>query len=191
MTDVQLKSSHSIFYNWKVSDLLVKFAIKAWLSLFPTHFTKHVWNRDNDPPCPFCHQHTESVGHLMNGCREFRIFYNRRHNQIADKIFEVISGSISGLQFHANKFAELIVMEYGDELQRITHRKPDIIIIDNHSRKCIIFEVPVVYGQYFEQALNTKEERYQPLCSLLQSLGWDLDLKVLCFDSLSCIKKDV
>ena len=191
MTDIQLKSSHSIFYNWKVSDLLVKFAIKARLSLLPTNFTKHVWNRDNDPSCPFCHQHTESVAHLMNGCREFHNFYSRRHNRIADKIFEMISGSLSGFQFHANKLAESILMEYGDELQRITHRKPDIVIIDNQSRKCIILEVTVCYDLYFEQSLNTKQERYQPLCSLLQSLGWDVDLKVLCFGSLGCIKKDV
>ena len=34
-------------------------------------------------------------------------------------------------QFHANKLAESILTEYGDELQRITHRKPDIVIIDN------------------------------------------------------------
>ena len=123
MTNVQLESCHSIFYNWKVSDLLVKFAIKARLSLFPTNFTKHVWNREHDPSCPFCHQHTESVAHLMNGCREFHNFYSRRHNRIADKIFEVISGSLSGFQ--------------------------------------------------------------------LQSLGWDVDLKVLCFGSLGCIKTDV
>ena len=143
MTDVQLKSSHSIFYNWKVSDLLVKFAIKARLSLLPTNFTKLVWNRDNDPSCPFCHQHTESVAHLMNKCKEFHIFYSRRHNRIADKIFEVISGRISGFQFHVNKLAESIITEYGDELQRITHRKPHIIFIDNLLRKCIILEVTV------------------------------------------------
>ena len=76
-------------------------------------------------------------------------------------------------------------------IQRITHRKPDIIIIDNQSRKCIILEVTVCYDLYFEQALNTKEKRYQPLCSLLQSLGWEVDLKVPCFGSLGCIKKDV
>eukprot|EP00795_Rhopilema_esculentum_P017892 gene17892-biopygen2686 len=85
----------------------------------------------------------------------------------------IINGSISGFQFHANKLAESIITEYGDELQRITQRKPDIIIIDNQSRKCIILEVTVCYDLYFEQALNTKEKRYQPLCSLLQSLGWE------------------
>ena len=40
-------------------------------------------------------------------------------------------------------------MEYGDELQRITHRKPDIVIIDNQSRKCIILEVTVCYANNY------------------------------------------
>ena len=114
----------------------------------------------------------------MNGCGEFHNFYSRRHNRIADKIFEMISGSPSGFQFHANKLAESILT-------------PDIVIIDNQSRKCIILEVAVCYDLYFEQALNTKQERYEPLCSLLQSLGWNVDLKVLCFGSLGCVKKDV
>ena len=115
---------------------------------------------------------TMSIAHLMNGCREFHNFYNRRHNRIANKIFEVISGNLNDFQFHANKLAESIITDCGDELQRITHRKPDILVIDNQSRKCIILEVTVCYDLYFEQALNTKQERYQPLCSLLQSLGW-------------------
>ena len=53
MDDIHLKSSHSIFYNWKIDDLLVKFSIKARLSLLPTNFTLHIWNREHDPLCPF------------------------------------------------------------------------------------------------------------------------------------------
>ena len=68
---------------------------------------------------------------------------------MADKICELISGSLSGFQIHANKLAESIMTDYGDELQRITHRKPDILLIDNQSRKCIILEVTVFYDLYF------------------------------------------
>ena len=103
----------------------------------------------------------------------------------------MISGSLSGFQFHSNKLAESVTTDYGEELKCITHRKPDILVIDNQSRKCIILEVTVCYDLYFGQALTSKEERYQPLCSLLQSLGLDVELKVLCFGSLGCIKKDV
>ena len=58
LNDIQIKASHSIFYNWNVSDDLVRFAIKARLSLLPTNFTTHIWNRTNDPCCPFCFGHT-------------------------------------------------------------------------------------------------------------------------------------
>ena len=91
MDGIHLKSSHSICYNWKIDDLLMKFSIKARLSLLPTNFTLHIWNREHDPLCPFCRNHTESMAHLMNGCHEFRNFYSRRHNRIADKVEDVIS----------------------------------------------------------------------------------------------------
>ena len=76
MKGVQLKASHSLFYNWGISDQLVMFGIKARLSLLPTNFTTYIWNHANNPTCPFCRRHTESIAHLMNGCYEFRNFYS-------------------------------------------------------------------------------------------------------------------
>ena len=73
--------------------ILVVFAIKARLNLHPTNFTIHLWDRERDPLCPFCRQHTESMAHLLNGCREFHNYYNRRHNRIADKIADEIKQS--------------------------------------------------------------------------------------------------
>ena len=90
LSGIQLKTSHSVLHNWSIQDSLVKSAIKARLSLLPTNFTLHIWNRENCPMCPFCRNHTESTAHLMNGCREFHNFYNRRHNRIADKIADEI-----------------------------------------------------------------------------------------------------
>ena len=90
LSGIQLKSSHSVLYNWSIQDSLVKFAIKARVSLLPTNFTLHIWNHENCPICPFCGNHTESIAHLMNGCREFHNFYNRRHNRVADKIADEI-----------------------------------------------------------------------------------------------------
>ena len=42
LSGIQLKSSHSVLYNWSIQDSLVKFAIKACLSLLPTNFTLHI-----------------------------------------------------------------------------------------------------------------------------------------------------
>ena len=90
LSGIRLKSSHSVLYNWSIHSSLVKFVIKARLSLLPTNFRLHIWNRKNCPVCPFCRSYTESRAHLMNGCREFHTFYNRRHNCIADKITDEI-----------------------------------------------------------------------------------------------------
>ena len=56
--------------------------------------------------CPFCRSHTESIAHLMNGCREVHNFYNRRHNRIADKIAEEIKLHLPQHRSHSNKLAE-------------------------------------------------------------------------------------
>ena len=58
---IQLKSSHSVLCNWSIQDSLVKFAIKACLSLLPTNFMLHNQNHENCPICPFCRSHTESI----------------------------------------------------------------------------------------------------------------------------------
>ena len=191
MDGIHLKSSHSIFYNWKIDDLLVKFSIKARLSLLPTNFTLHIWNREHDPLCPFCRNHTESMAHLMNGCHEFRNFYSRRHNRIADKVEDVISQSNRRLRVYSNKLMETIFTEYREELLLIEHRKPDIILIDHVSQKCTIVEVAVCYDLYFDYAFREKLGRYESVYCLLRGHGWNVELKVMCFGSLGCIKKDI
>ena len=191
MDGIHLKSSHSIFYNWKIDDLLVKFSIKARLSLLPTNFTLHIWNRENDPLCPFCRNHTESMAHLMNGCHEFRNFYSRRHNRIADKVEDVISQSNRRLRVYSNKLMETIFTEYREELLLIEHRKPDILLIDHVSQKCTIVEVAVCYDLYFDYVFREKLGRYESVCCILRGHGWNVELKVMCFGSLGCIKKDI
>ena len=166
MDGIHLKSSHSIFYSWKIDDLLVKFSMKARLSLFPTNFALHIWNREHDPLCPFCRNHTESMAHLMNGCHEFRNFYSRHHNRIADKVEDVISQSNRRLRVYSNKLMKTIFTEYREELLLIEHRKPDILLIDHVSQKCIIVEVAVCYDLYFDYAFRERLGRYESVCCL-------------------------
>ena len=168
LTDIQIKASHSIFYNWNISDDLVRFAIKARLSLLPTNFTTYIWNRTNDPCCPFCFGHTESIAHLFNGCKEFHNFYSRRHDRIVGKLFDEIKLiSCSGKKVYTNKLLETLLPEYREELTLLHHRKPDIVIIDETSRVIIIAEVTVCFDLYFEFSFPVKCDRYQLELELL------------------------
>ena len=75
MTGIQIKASHSIIYNWNVSDKLVRFCLKARLNILPTEYTKFIWDKNNDPICRLCRAKPEYISHVVNGCSEF-IFLN-------------------------------------------------------------------------------------------------------------------
>ena len=42
--NTQVKDSHSIWYNWKVMDELVKFTLKARLNILPVNFITNIGN---------------------------------------------------------------------------------------------------------------------------------------------------
>ena len=167
----QLKSSHLVLYNWSIQDSLVKFAITAGLRLLPTTFTLHIWNHENCSMYPSCRSHTESIAHLMNGCREFLNFYNRRHNRIADKIADEIKLHLPRYRVYSNKLAESLFPELQDQLSVLLHRKPDIVVMDRISRICFIVEIKVCFDLYFEYAYIEKNERYAPLLNILNEDG--------------------
>ena len=151
-----------MLYNWSIQDSLIKFAIKARLTLLPTNFTLHIWNRENCPMCPFCRSHTESIAHLMNGCREFHNLYNRRHNRIADKITDEIKLHLPRYRVSSNKLVESLFPELQDSLSVLLHRKPDIVVVDRIPRICFIAEIKVCFDLYFQYAYLEKTERYTP-----------------------------
>ena len=125
------------------------------LSLLPTNFTTHIWNRTNDPRCPLCFGDTESIAHLFNGCREFHNFCSRRHDRIVGKLFDEIKLILcSRKKLYTNKLLETLLPEYREELTLLQQQKPDIVIIDEISRDIIIAEVTVCFDLYFEYSFQ-------------------------------------
>ena len=128
LTNINAKCSHSIFYNWKVNDDLIKFTMKARLSILPTNFTTYLWNRENNPRCPFGCNHTESIAHLLNGClNTFGNFYSRRHNRVVEKISELLKECHNRYRIYNEKRSETIFPLLREQLITITNRKPDIL----------------------------------------------------------------
>ena len=133
----------------------MKYAIKARLSLLPTNITTHIWNRTNDPTCPFCRRHTESIAILFNGCYELRNFYNSRYDRIASKIVGEISTSNARLRTYTNRVFESILPELRDELVEIPARKPGIVIVNIVTREIVIVEVTVCFDLYMQLAYKS------------------------------------
>ena len=157
----------------------------------PTNFTLFIWNRDISPRCRFCNFSTESMAHVLNGCQvTFRNFYNKRHNRVADEIFENLKDIDRNYTVYNNKNIETIFPCYREELKQLPHRKPDIVRIDCIKRICPIIEITVCYALYFDTAYKSKNDKYTPLKNELTKLGYDVTIMVLCFGSLGSIMKE-
>ena len=188
INNINGKMSNTIQYNWKLDDFLYKFYIKAKLNILATNFTKFIWNRqaNPNPNCTTCNK-TESVAHLLNGCNRFKNFYTRRHDRVCEKLAIVFRKEIQNVNVYENKLVGTLLPDLHDRLANIQHRKPDIFIINNEHKSIFIVEVTVCYDIYIEMAQESKTERYEPLCLFLRSVGYKVELFIMCFGSLGTI----
>ena len=115
--NVDEKISNTIHYHWKLIDELLIFCVKARLNILPTNFTLYIWNRDNDPRCQFCNHCTESMAHLLNGCHaEFGNLYIKRHNRIANYLFDQLKFIDRRYTNYNNNNIETIMPEHREVL---------------------------------------------------------------------------
>ena len=189
--NIQVKASHSIWFNWKVMDVLVKFTLKARLNILPVNFITNIWHCENSPRCFLCNHQTESVAHVVNSCAEFKNFYSRRHNRVVEIVRNFVKECQPRTPVYMDKLAESIFPNLRERLLGVNHRKPDIISVDCILKRCIIVEVTVCYDLYFEYASNGKIDRYKQLVDILTEAEYDVKLIVLCFGSLGCVHKNV
>ena len=165
--------------------------MKARLNILPTNFTLYIWNSDNDPRYQVCNHCTESMGHLLNGCHaEFGNFYSKRHNRIVNYLFDQLKFIDRRYKNYNNKNIETIMPEHRKVLKLGNARKPDIVHYDPVTKSIEIVEITICYDLYFEQALNGKHEKYLHLFNVLENLGFNVKLHVLCFGSFGNIPKN-
>ena len=189
LKNLQIKSSHSVLYNWNISDSLVKFCLKARLNILPTEYTKFLWNKENNPICTLCRFKPEYMSHVLNGCNVLNNFYSRRHDRIVDKFADELKLYIPNKSISVNKLCEKVFPFLKEELVKIVHRKPDIVVVRNDI--CYIVELTVCYDTYFEFSHAAKVSRYGELVNCLNNQGIKSNLLVMCFGSLGTIKGNV
>ena len=176
------KISQAIHCNWKLNDQLLIFCVKARLNILPTNLTLFIWNRENDPRCPFCNHAAENMAHLLNGCqREFGNFCSRRHNRIADYLYEQFKTIDRRHKTYNNKHIDTVIAQHRERLVLCNNRKPDIMRLDPVTRNIKVIEVTISYNLYFQLARNGKIEKYTPLINVLVQPGFKVKRHVLCF----------
>ena len=162
------------------------------MNITPTNFTLFIWNRKNNPRCSFCNHATESITHFLSRCqREFSNFYSRRHNNIADYLYEQFKIIDSRYKTNNNKHIDTIINRHRKRLVLCNNQKPDTLQIDPVTRNIEIIEFTACYDLYFQLARNGKIEKHTPFVNVLVQLSYNAKLHVLFFGSLEILRKNV
>ena len=134
---------------------------------------------------------SESVAHLMNSCRKFSDLCSRRHDRVVDAIPMRIEKLDPSWKIFTNKMSETIFHELREELRTVSHRKPDLIMVNTGQKGCKIIEVTVCFDMYMERSYRRELNKYHDLKAALVQAGYSTDYHVMCFGSLGCLHKDV
>lgn len=131
------------------------FALKARLNLLPTRTVQaRSGNTLQDTRCRICHQHPETLAHLINHCHLNLGLVRERHNAVLERLIRAIPPSVR------SKFKEQPVPN--------THgaNRPDLTIISPNGRSVIMVDVSIPFEgspQALEKAAKAKITKYEPL----------------------------
>ena len=187
--NVDTKLSASYISNMKLSDVLVKFIIKARLQLTETNSQLHLYYPGEVPrSCGRCGFYTDTLSHVLNGCRESSNAIQSRHN----RIMNIIAKTVKDANPHSEISVDSVVrpnMFHGDDRQftGVRHNKPDICVIDHSSNKCYLLEIAVPYDAFVNESYQAKFDTYLPICQRINELGFDCRIVVLIIGSLGSV----
>ena len=182
-----LSSSH--LTNFHLSDKLTQFVVKARLQLLECNSVLHIYYPAIHPKkCARCDFVSETVSHLLNGCRENKVTSQKRH----DRVVEIVHRNVREANQQTEILTDQIVTQYpftSDRLpfEGVSHTKPDICVVDRENKKCTIIEVSIPFDAFLDECYQTKFDKYMPLCLEIQKVGFDCRIYVLVIGSLGSV----
>ena len=184
--------SYSHLTNLHLSDKLVTFVVKAKLQLLACNSLLHVYYPDRvERHCSRCGFYTETVSHILNGCRSSKSLYQKRHNRIANILIRNISDANPGSDILSDKIVKPCHFDTSfDESETFVGLqavRPDAMIIDKVNRTCFIAEVAVPFDTFLGECYNSKFNKYLPLCQSIHDLGYECKILVFIVGSLGSV----
>ena len=84
--DADMRLSSACLVNHKLSDDIQSFIARGRLQLLQSNSLMHVYY-GTSRECAQCGFYTETVSHILNGCRKMKLMYQKRHNRIVDMLY--------------------------------------------------------------------------------------------------------
>ena len=186
--DHTLSSAH--LTNLHLSDSLTKFITKAKLQLIECDSLLHLYYPSAySKQCKRCAFHTETLSHILNGCKKSKKQIQTRHNRIVNIIASNLSQNNEDKCILVDQVVKQahFLQESSGRFADIQHSRPDICIIDYANGKCSIVEVATPYDPFLNDCYDSKFQKYIPLCQRIQETGFHCTVIVLVIGSLGSV----
>ena len=187
--DHSLSCSHLV--NLHLTDNLIRFIIKAKLQLAECNSLLHTYYPATyRKSCSRCGFHSDTISHVLNGCRESKNAIQKRHNRIVNMVSKNLSETNVGSYITTDRivtpeqFCDSTTTFAGTE-----HTRPDICVINHEARTCLIIEVAVPFDAFINECYQHKFNKYLPLCQKITDLGFSCRVIVLVIGSLGAVHK--
>jgi hypothetical protein len=148
-----------------------------------------IYHTRQDPKCRRCHEHEETVQHIVSGCKQLvGTAYTERHNQVALVVYRKIC-DVYDLEkpsqwwevperVKENEKAKILWDFHIQTDKQVQANQPDIVIVDKESKKAVIIDIAVPSDFNIKSKEQEKIEKYQPLAEELRRI-WKVETKVV------------
>ena len=147
----------------------------------PTMATRaRIYGEDVSPMCRFCHNHQETVHHLVSGCTMLAgTKYKHRHDTIAKYIHWCLlkeHGAPHCPNWLQHKPEHTCVTDKVDIYwdvplltdRKVGHNRPDITIHNHNDKTCLFYEITIPVDANTVKATSTKISKYRDLAIEIQ-----------------------
>ena len=84
--DADMRLSSACLVNHKLSDDIQSFVARGRLQLLQSNSLMHIYY-GTSRECAQCGFYTETLSHILNGCRKMKLMYQKRHNRFVDMLY--------------------------------------------------------------------------------------------------------
>ena len=148
----------SVIYNLPKGTM--KFLLNSFTNTLPTGDNLKLWGKNFSDKCHLC-KNRESTVHCLNGCKVAleQQRYTWRHNNIVNYIVN----SVDSTKLKVYSDLPGYQTSNGGSLppsMTVTTLKPDIVIVDEHNKKAVIYELTVPFEKNIDKQHTYKSDKY-------------------------------
>ena len=191
--DADMRLSSACLVNHKLSDDIQSFVARGRLQLLQSNSLMHVYY-GTSRECAQCGFYTETLSHILNGCRKMKLMYQKRHNRIVDMLYSKITSMTIHKDCTIIKDSIIRPNMFDPNAPSYQHfrcpaTRPDIVIINEEEKTALIIEFASPYDPFLGKCYDEKFCKYFPLTVELSELGYYSKVIVLIIGSLGLVHK--